>query len=76
MSKEKIYIISNESIYADSKNYFCDNLDMKSIPEGLSDFFDINIILVPWSQRSVSTLSQHLKVKPCFTNYQPRGYPK
>ena len=44
MSKEKIYIISNESIYADSKNYFCDNLDMKSIPEGLSDFFDINII--------------------------------
>ena len=41
---EKLYIISNESIFEDATNSFCDNLDMKSIPEGLSKYFDVNII--------------------------------
>ena len=44
MGRDKVYIISNESIFEDATNSFCDNLDMKSIPEGLSEYFDVNII--------------------------------
>ena len=44
MGRDKVYIISNESIFEDATNSFCDNLDMKSIPEGLSKYFDVNII--------------------------------
>ena len=41
----KLFIISNESIYKnDSNEYLCDNLDMKSTPEGLASSFEVNII--------------------------------
>ena len=41
----KLFIISNESIYKNDDNgYLCDNLDMKSTPEGLADSFEVNII--------------------------------
>ena len=43
--KNKLFIISNESIYVDKTNqFFCDNLDLKSIPEGLIQYFEVNII--------------------------------
>ncbi len=42
---KKLFIISNESIYQNDDNkYLCDNLDMKSTPEGLASDFDVNII--------------------------------
>tara|TARA_B100000780_G_scaffold173742_1_gene121639 strand:+ start:199 stop:1221 length:1023 start_codon:yes stop_codon:yes gene_type:complete len=41
---EKLFIISNESIFKYEKNFFCDNIDLKSTPEGLSTKFQINII--------------------------------
>ena len=44
MKNKEIYIISNESIQEDSKNYYCDNLDLKSIPEGLNNTFNVNVI--------------------------------
>ena len=43
MSK-KICIISNESISAKSNNYYCENLDLKSIPEGLSKIFEVTLV--------------------------------
>ncbi len=41
---KKLFIISNESVYNYENSFFCDNIDMKSTPEGLKNFFDINII--------------------------------
>ena len=41
---KKLFIISNESIYVNNNKYFCDNLDMKSTPEGLESSFEVNII--------------------------------
>ena len=32
---QKLFIISNESIYEDKKRYFCENIDLKSTPEEL-----------------------------------------
>ena len=42
--QNKLFIISNESIFNSENSFFCDNLDMKSTPEGLKSKFDINII--------------------------------
>ena len=43
--KDKIIIITNESFYESEKNkFYCDNIDLKSIPEELNKFFEINII--------------------------------
>ena len=42
--QNKLFIISNESIFHSQNSFFCDNLDMKSTPEGLKQKFDINII--------------------------------
>ena len=41
---KKIYIISNESIYTENGNYFCDNIDMKSIPEALNKYSEVSIL--------------------------------
>ena len=41
---KNLIIISNEKIYQEGKNFFCDNIDLKSTPEGLSKNFNICII--------------------------------
>ena len=40
----KLVIISNEKISTFENKYYCDNIDMKSISEGLSKIFKILII--------------------------------
>ncbi len=45
MDIKSIYIISNEKVSENSGKYFCDNLDLKSIPEGLSKSFKVNLIV-------------------------------
>ena len=41
---EKLFIISNESIFNYQKNFFCDNIDIKSTSEGLNNKFEVNIL--------------------------------
>ena len=41
---KKLFIISNESIFNYQGKFFCDNIDMKSTPEGLNNKFEVNII--------------------------------
>jgi len=41
---EKLFIISNESIFNYEGSFFCDNIDLKSTPEGLNDKFEVNLI--------------------------------
>ena len=41
---QKLFIISNESIYENNNGYFCDNIDLKSTPEGLNKKFEVNLI--------------------------------
>ena len=42
--KRKLVIITNESFGYDNDQFFCDNIDLKSIPEGLEEKFDIEVI--------------------------------
>tara|TARA_B100000686_G_scaffold241456_1_gene250059 strand:- start:48 stop:1064 length:1017 start_codon:yes stop_codon:yes gene_type:complete len=41
---DKLVIVSNESIFDSGDSFHCDNIDMKSIPEGLSNKFEICLI--------------------------------
>ena len=41
---KKLFIISNESVFNYEGNFFCDNIDLKSTPEGLNRKFQVNII--------------------------------
>ena len=38
--KSEILICSNERIFNKDTNFFCENLDIKSIPEGLSKNYE------------------------------------
>ena len=45
MKKDKnLVIINNESISKNEKGFYCDNIDMKSIPEGLCKYFNVSLI--------------------------------
>ena len=41
---DKLFIITNESIFNYKEEFFCDNIDLKSTPEGLNNNFVVNII--------------------------------
>ena len=64
--KNSLYLISNEKIFQNNEMFFCDNLDMKSTPEGLNKHFDVNVI----ARKSNVSRSQkiHLKNVKTFSN--------
>ncbi len=43
MQRKNLAIISNEKTFFNKFNHFCDNLDLKSIPEGLNSYFNIEL---------------------------------
>ena len=45
MNKENLAIITNEKTYLNNNSYFCDNIDMKSIPEGLDGKFNLQLFV-------------------------------
>ena len=56
---QKLFIISNESISVEKNKFYCDNIDLKSTPEGLNKFFEINLI----ARKSIKKRSHHIKIK-------------
>ena len=40
--KKKLFIFSNESVSTQDGKFYCDNIDLKSTPEGLNKKFDVN----------------------------------
>jgi glycosyltransferase involved in cell wall biosynthesis len=56
---KKLFIISNESVFESENKYFCDNLDMKSTPEGLDSSFEVNII----ARKSKKTRFHEINIK-------------
>ncbi len=61
--KNTLYLISNEKIFQNNEIFFCDNLDMKSTPEGLSKYFDLNII----ARKSKVNRAQKINLKTIKT---------
>ena len=45
MNKKPLTIINNEKIFKQDNDYYCDNLDLKVIPEGLSNYYQVYYIV-------------------------------
>ena len=41
--KKKLFIFTNESIFLQDEKFLCDNIDLKSSPEGLNKKFEVNL---------------------------------
>ncbi len=57
--KKKLFILSNESISVEDNKYYCDNLDTKTSPEGLSKKFEINLL----GRKSFIKRAHEIKIK-------------
>ena len=57
--KKKLFIFSNESIFIEDNKYYCDNLDLKSTPEGLNKKFEVNLL----GRKSIKKRSHEIKIK-------------
>ena len=57
--KKKLFIFSNESIFFQEGKFFCDNIDLKSTPEGLNKKFEVNL----FGRKSSKQRSHEIKIK-------------
>ena len=57
--KKKLFIFSNESIFVDDDKFYCDNLDLKSTPEGINKKFEVNLL----GKKSFKKRSHEIKLK-------------
>ena len=57
--KKKLFIFSNESIALQNGKFFCDNIDLKSTPEGLNRKFEVSI----FGRKSSKKRSHEIKIK-------------
>ena len=55
-----LIIINNEKISEEEENFYCDNIDIKSIPENLN--IDFNVTLVARSSKNKKR-ARHINVK-------------
>ena len=57
--KKKLFIFSNESVFLQDEKFYCDNLDLKSTPEGLNKKFEVNL----FARKSRKKRSHEIKLK-------------
>ena len=68
--KKKLFIFSNENIYLEDNKYYCDNLDLKSTPEGLNKKFEVNL----FGRTSRKKRSHEIKIKKIKIFYNIFSY--
>ena len=61
--KKKLFIFSNEKIYTQNNRYFCDNIDLKSTPEGLNKKFEV----ILFGRGSSQKRTHEIKIKTIRT---------
>ena len=57
--KKKLYIFSNEGVYLQNNKFFCDNIDIKTTPEGLNKNFEVNL----FCRKSSKKRTHEIKLK-------------
>ncbi len=57
--KKKLFIFSNESVYLQNGKFFCDNIDIKTTPEGLNKNFEVNL----FCRKSSKKRTHEIKLK-------------
>jgi glycosyltransferase involved in cell wall biosynthesis len=65
--KKKIFIFSNEAISSQVGKFYCDNIELKSTPEGLNKKFEVNL----FARKSHKKRSHEIKIKKIkiFNNF-------
>ena len=57
--KKKLFIFSNKLVSSQDGKFFCDNIDLKSTPEGLNKKFEVNL----YARKSSKKRSHEIKIK-------------
>ncbi len=57
--KKKLFIFSNERINVKDGKFFCDNIDLKTTPEGLNRKFEVNL----FARKTINNRSHEIKIK-------------
>ena len=57
--KKKLFIFSNENIFFQEGKFFCDNIDLKSSPEGLNKKYEVTL----FGRKSSKQRSHEIKIK-------------
>ncbi len=65
MKSENLAIISNEKTHQKNNKFFCDNIDLKSIPEGLDKNFQIELFL---RKSKIERVSHEIQLKKIFVS--------
>tara|TARA_Y100000590_G_scaffold426042_1_gene534656 strand:- start:11088 stop:12104 length:1017 start_codon:yes stop_codon:yes gene_type:complete len=61
--KNPLVIVSNEKIYKESNDFYCDNLDLKVIPEGLNNYHNVQYIVRSSKKKSNQKINlENIKV--------------
>ena len=68
--KKKLFILSNESIFSEEGKFYCDNIDLKSTPEGLNKKFEVNL----FARKSRKKRSHEIKLKKIKIFYNIFSY--
>ena len=65
--KKKLFIFTNESISTVDEKFYCDNIDIKSTPEGLNKKFEVNL----FARKSNIKRAHEIKIKKIkiFNNF-------
>ncbi len=57
--KKKLFVFSNENIFSQDEKFFCDNIDIKSSPEGLNKKFEVHL----FGRKSNKKRAHEIKLK-------------
>ena len=57
MSYKNLTIINNEKISSEENNFYCDNIDIKTIPEELNKTFQVKLIARKSKYKQVSKIN-------------------
>ena len=56
MLYKDLIIINNEKIFIENNNFYCDNLDLKILPEGLNDYYKVQYIVRSSKKKKIKKL--------------------
>ena len=57
--KKKLFIFSNEQVFSQDEKFYCDNIDLKSSPEGLNKKFEVNL----FARKSYKKRAHEIKIR-------------
>ena len=67
---KNLIIINNEKVFMENKNFYCDNLDLKILPEDLNNYYKVEYIVRKSDKKKVQKINLD-NVKPLSRKDSP-----